>query len=66
MSRTQVSGLSVATVLHDFLVKEALPGTGVTPEAFFTGLAGLIRDLAPKNAALLAHRDGLQAKIDAW
>ncbi len=66
MSRTHVSGLSVATVLHDFLVREALPGTGVTPEAFFTGLAGLIRDLAPKNAALLAHRDMLQAKIDDW
>ena len=66
MSRTHVSGLSVATVLHDFLVREALPGTGVTPEAFFAGLAGLIADLAPKNAALLAHRDGLQAKIDAW
>ena len=66
MSRIQVSGLSVATVLHDFLVREALPGTGVTAEAFFTGLAGLIGDLAPKNAALLAHRDGLQEKIDAW
>ena len=66
MSRTQVSGLSVATVLHDFLVREALPGTGVTAEAFFTGLAGLIGDLAPKNAALLAHRNGLQEKIDAW
>jgi malate synthase len=66
MSRTQISGLSVATVLHDFLVNEALPGTGVSPDVFFGGLAGLIQDLAPKNAALLATRDELQAKIDAW
>jgi malate synthase len=66
MLRNQVFGLSVATVLHDFLVNEALPGAGVAPEAFFTGLAGLIRDLAPKNQALLATRDDLQARIDAW
>src|SRR4051794_25753843 len=66
MSRTQISGLSVANVLHNFLVNEALPGTGVTPEAFFTGLAGLIRDLTPKNRALLAARDVLQGQIDAW
>ena len=66
MPRTQISGLSVATVLHDFLVNEALPGTGVTPDVFFTGLAALIRDLAPKNEALLATRDDLQARIDAW
>ena len=66
MSRNQVFGLSVATVLHDFLVNEALPGAGVAPDTFFSGLAGLIRDLAPKNQALLATRDDLQALIDAW
>jgi malate synthase len=66
MSRTQISGLSVATVLHDFIVSEALPGTGVTKEAFFDGLAGLVRDLAPKNRELLNARDDLQGKIDDW
>ncbi len=66
MSRKQISGLSVATVLHDFIVNEALPGTGVSPDVFFGGLAGLIHELAPKNAALLAVRDDMQAKIDAW
>jgi malate synthase len=66
MSRKQISGLSIDPVLHDFLVAEALPGTGVSPEGFFTGLAGLVRDLAPKNRALLALRDDIQTKIDAW
>jgi malate synthase len=66
MSRIQISGLAVDSAMHDFIVKEALPGTGISEQAFFDGLAGLVRDLAPKNKALLKVRDDLQAKIDAW
>ena len=66
MSRIQISGLAVDAALHDFIVKDALPGTGVSEQAFFDGLSGLVRDLAPKNKALLKIRDELQAKIDAW
>ncbi len=65
-ARTDVSALSIATVLHDFVVDEALPGTGIGPRAFWDGLVGLLRDFAPRNAALLAKRDALQRAIDAW
>ena len=30
MSRIQISGLAVDSALHDFIVKEALPGTGIS------------------------------------
>ncbi|MCB6176650.1 malate synthase G [Rhodobacter sp. Har01] len=64
--RVQKSGLSVAAALARFLDDEALPGTGLAPAAFWDGLAGLVRDFAPQNRALLARREAVQAQIDAW
>ncbi|MGY4491045.1 malate synthase G [Pseudomonas sp. TE3610] len=62
----QVGGLQVAKVLFDFVNNEAIPGTGLNAEQFWAGAEKIINDLAPKNKALLAKRDALQAKIDGW
>ncbi|NLV80080.1 MAG: malate synthase G [Rhodococcus sp.] len=64
--RVQVGGLQVAKVLYDFVNDEAIPGTGVDANAFWAGADSIIHDLAPKNRALLAKRDDLQAQIDTW
>ena len=64
--RTQAKGLQVATVLHQFIEDKVLPGTGVSPDAFWTGFDALVTDLAPKNGALLAERDRLQTEMDTW
>ncbi|TFI41095.1 malate synthase G [Rhodococcus sp. 1R11] len=64
--RVQAGGLQVAKVLFDFVEKEALPGTDVDSETFWAGAASVIADLAPKNKALLAVRDEIQGKVDAW
>ena len=64
--RTQAKGLQVATVLHQFIEDKVLPGTGVAPDAFWSGFDAIVADLAPKNIALLAERDRLQTEMDAW
>ena len=64
--RTTRHGLQVATELHDFVEREVLPGTGIDSDHFWSGFGRLVADLAPKNAALLAERDRLQAELDAW
>ena len=66
MSRTSSHGLQIAAVLHAFVEHEALPGTGIAPEAFWSGLAGIVHDMAPRNRVLLERRDALQAQVDAW
>jgi malate synthase len=65
-TRTQVHGLKIATALKNFVDQQVLPGTGIAVEAFWASFDAIVRDLAPKNAALLAERDRLQAEIDAW
>ena len=65
-SRVDRHGLSVESILDDFISNEALPGTGVDPDGFWQGFAALVADLTPRNAELLRFRDELQEKIDAW
>lgn len=66
MSMVPAHGLSIDKELHEFIVGEALPGTGVEADHFFNGLASLIHDLSPKNRELLATREHMQDQIDAW
>lgn len=62
----QVGSLQVAEQLYDFINNEALPGTEVTSEAFWTGFEKVINEFAPENKQLLAKRAELQEKISNW
>ena len=64
--RLDRAGLKVDAVMARFIEDEALPGTGIETGAFWSGFANLLADFAPQNRALLAKRDELQSKIDAW
>jgi malate synthase len=60
------NGLKVAAIFNQFVEEEALPGTGVDSAAFWKGFDALVHDLAPKNRALLAERERLQAELNTW
>ncbi len=64
--RVVVGDLRVAQPLYDFITDEALPGTGIDPDTFWSGVDKVIADLTPQNEELLARRDDLQAQIDRW
>ncbi|KQN09493.1 malate synthase G [Sphingobium sp. Leaf26] len=60
------ASLQVAQELADFIDSRALPGTGIAPDAFWTGVADIFARFTPDNVALLRKRDTLQAQIDNW
>ena len=64
--RIQQGGLQIADELFTLINNDIVPGTGIEPEHFWTALEQILNDLGPKNKALLAKRDQLQAQIDAW
>ena len=62
----QNGGIQVAKELYDFINDSAIPGTGLDAQDFWAKFDKIANELAPKNRALLAKRDDLQAKIDAY
>ena len=63
----QVKGtLSVANVFFEFVENELLPAIGFESDVFWGRLESIIAELTPENRSLLAHRDALQERIDAW
>ncbi len=64
--RIDKSGLKVAGELATFIDERVLPQIGLRSDAFWQGTAAIFARFAPRNRALLAKRDELQAAIDAW
>jgi malate synthase len=65
-TRVMKSGLAVDHRLAAFVDSAALPGTGLTADQFWAGLAQAQETLGPQIKAALAERASLQADIDAW
>ncbi|MBW8745027.1 MAG: malate synthase G [Sphingomonas sp.] len=66
MTMIDKHGLQLAQSLVRFVEDKALPGTGIAPEAFWTGLADIYARFSPRNAQLLGVRDEIQERIDDW
>jgi len=66
VQRVDKAGLQVETNLAQFVESDVLSPLGMDARAFWQGFAELLAKFAPVNRALLAKRDDLQAKIDAW
>ena len=60
------AGIEVDPALADFIETEILNALEKDADAFWQGFASLLGEFAPRNRHLLATREELQAKIDAW
>ena len=60
------AGIEVDPALADFIETEILNALEKDADAFWQGFAALLGEFAPRNRHLLATREELQAKIDAW
>ncbi len=58
--------LQIDSALRAFVDKEAIPGTGIAPEAFWAGFEEIVAELMPRNRHLLARRAELQSDMDGW
>ena len=65
-NRVEIGGLKIDERLYRLVRDEIAPGTGVKADGFWKSLGAIVRDLGPKNRALLAKRDRLQEQIDGW
>jgi len=62
--RVDVARLQVSQVLHDFIRDEALPGSGIEEDAFWSGVEAIFVDFIPRNRSLLATREEIQRRLD--
>ncbi|MGH8558763.1 MAG: malate synthase G [Methylococcales bacterium] len=65
-SVVELGDLDIDKDLYDLLKDEIAPETGVDADRFWTSLANIVKELGPRNSALLATRDELQEQIDQW
>lgn len=68
MATTRITkgALAIDKILFDFIENEALPAAKLDSDAYWKNFEQVVLDLTPKNKALLARREELQAKIDDW
>lgn len=66
VARVERAGLQVASELAELIEGQICPAAGVEAGHFWGDFAAIVAEFTPKNRALLAERDRLQAAIDGW
>ena len=65
-NRVQKGALAIDKQLYDFIENEVLPRVDVSSDSYWTGFENVVKDLMPRNKALLAKRTDLQEQINQW
>ena len=66
MSIIEKNGLKISSTLFEFINNEAIPGTEISNEEFWSKFSKVVHELSPKNKYLIQKREIIQKKIDDW
>ena len=66
MSLIDKNGLKISSKLFDFINNEAIPGTGIKIDEFWSNFEKTVHELAPINKNLIEKRENIQNKINDW
>ena len=62
MNKIEKNGLKISSALYEFINNEAIPGTNVSPDKFWSQFSDIVHELAPINKKLLEKREIIQKK----
>ena len=60
------NGLKINSTLYEFVNKEAIPGTNINSDSFWTKFSEAVHELAPINKNLIKKREEIQKELDNW
>ncbi len=66
MKKIDKNDLKISSTLFEFVNNEAIPGTKVKPDEFWSKFSKIVHDLTPINKTLIEKRNSIQKKIDDW
>ena len=61
-----IANLRISRSLYDLVQSEIAPGTGLDPDAVWTSLGAIVKELGSENRRLLDMRASHEERIDAW
>ena len=60
------NNLKISSTLFEFINKEAIPGTNINEDEFWSNFSKYVHELSPINKKLIEERENIQKKIDEW
>lgn len=64
--RVQKGSLAIDRELYNFIANEVTPVVGIDNKKYWQEFEKIVKAFQPRNKALLAKRDEIQAQIDDW
>ena len=66
MKMIEKNELKISSTLFEFINNEAIPGTNVDSDRFWSNFSKIVHELTPINKDLIKNRESIQKKIDDW